>query len=343
MNTSAQKTYNFVSPTGGPLPAPGYDIFCTFPYSGAALSNNCTRHLAVRAHAPTWLLRAEYTPTDDILAYASYSRGYRAGAITQNIPPPYTAAGPERVDSYEVGAKTSFDYGGITGTFNVDGFYNDFANQQVLIGFLPQAGATVAPTAASINAGKSHIFGAELESTIIPYDGVTLNFAYTYLYAYLIEVRQLPASRPPYNIVGSIHPGDPLEASPRDKLSFTPAYTLPVDDSIGQIILSATFTHTDRQLTNYEDRGYPATAPFVGFGPLNSMSYVPPTNLLDLNVNWNSIAGKPVDLSFFATNVTGEKYYTWFPGLATDTGFETAEVGAPCFYGVRVKIHFGED
>jgi hypothetical protein len=48
-----------------------------------------------------------------------------------------------------------------------------------------------------------------------------------------------------------------------------------------------------------------------------------------------------------ATNVTGDQYYTWISGLAgngtSGLGFDTASVGEPTFYGVRVRIHFGED
>jgi iron complex outermembrane receptor protein len=289
------------------------------------------------------LIDLDYTPTDNILAYAKYSRGYRSGLIVQNISAPFNIVQPEKVDAYEAGLKTSFD-GLVKGTFDVAGFYNDFSNQQVLIGFDPYNNAPVAPTAAPVNIGTSHIYGAELEATIIPYDGVTLDFAYTYLNASLASVRALPTIVPPYVVAGTPKPGDPLELSPRNKLSFTPSYTLPVDESIGKITLSATFTHSDKQLTNYIDRGYPiGAAPSTLGMPISSMSYVPATNLLDLNVNWESVAGKPIDLSIFATNVTGEKYYTWFPGLSSATSFETAEVGPPCFYGVRLKYHFGED
>ncbi len=335
-NTSNQITYTF---GGSPVATSGTPE-CTF--TGTALPN-CYREILEHSDAPTWLLDVDYTPNDNILAYAKYSRGYRSGLIVQNISSPFDVVHPERVDAYEVGAKTSFD-GPVKGTFDVAGFYNDFTNQQVLIGFEPLPGEPGSPTAAPVNGGTSHIFGAELETTIIPYDGVTLDFAYTYLYAALVRVNQLPSTVGPYAVFGSIFAGDPLELSPRDKLSFTPSYTLPLDDRFGQITLSATFTHTDRQLTNYEDGSAPATPAPFGVGlPINTLDYLPPTNLLDVNINWKSVAGKPVDLSFFATNVTGEKYYNWIPGIGSGYALETAEVGPPCFYGVRLRFHFGQD
>ena len=96
--------------------------------------------------------------------------------------------------------------------------------------------------------------------------------------------------------------------------------------------LGATFTHTDRQLSNYSDRNVPALA---------SLGYLPSTDLLNLNFNWSSIAGKPIDLAFFATNVTDKQYYTYIPGIGVGTGFETAQLGQPRMYGARVRLHFG--
>ena len=74
-----------------------------------------------------------------------------------------------------------------------------------------------------------------------------------------------------------------------------------------------------------------------------SLSYLPATDLLDLHASWNAIYGSPVDLSFFATNVTGQKYYVFTPGLGTaGFGFDTAELGQPTMFGVRLKYHFGK-
>jgi len=69
---------------------------------------------------------------------------------------------------------------------------------------------------------------------------------------------------------------------------------------------------------------------------------MPATNLLNLNFNWNSIGGSPVDLAVFATNVTDEKYpincgcALSVPGL----GFSAQILGAPRMYGVGA-LHVG--
>jgi len=73
---------------------------------------------------------------------------------------------------------------------------------------------------------------------------------------------------------------------------------------------------------------------------IRAAGQIAPTNLLDLNVSWNKAFGGPVDLSFFATNVTGEKYYTFSQGTGT-TGAEFQGIGAPAMYGFRMKVNFG--
>jgi iron complex outermembrane receptor protein len=137
-----------------------------------------------------------------------------------------------------------------------------------------------------------------------------------------------------YIIAPSFHAGDELVLSPRNKVSVTPSYTLPLPDTIGAVTLAATYTFTGTQLSNYQDRTEPALAQYA---------YLPATKLLNLNANWTNLVGKPIDLSLFVTNVTGEHYYTFCSGLGGipgSNGFETCQVGAPMMFGARVRIRY---
>jgi iron complex outermembrane receptor protein len=62
---------------------------------------DCVTAATERSNAPTWLLDLDYTPTDDILVYAKWARGYRQGVVSPNVPAPYDITGPEKVDDYE--------------------------------------------------------------------------------------------------------------------------------------------------------------------------------------------------------------------------------------------------
>jgi iron complex outermembrane receptor protein len=83
-------------------------------------------------------------------------------------------------------------------------------------------------------------------------------------------------------------------------------------------------------LTNYVDRT--STDPAIA-----ALSTLPALNLLNLNVSWQSIAGTPLDLALFATNVTDKQYITFVPGTYNTVGFETATLGQPRMFGARVR------
>jgi iron complex outermembrane receptor protein len=102
----------------------------------------------------------------------------------------------------------------------------------------------------------------------------------------------------------------------------TAAYTLPVSESVGDITVAATFSHTDdyylRQ-TRVEDY-----------------------DLLNLNLNWGHVFGSPVDLALFGTNVTNAEYYTSnSDSLLGDIGFVNSVTGTPRMYGLRLRYNFG--
>ncbi|TCM34551.1 TonB-dependent receptor [Novosphingobium sp. ST904] len=374
-NTSVQTTtitgYPLSFPGFQPIPAGPLATFCTYPdapVQDPGAIDGCRRDIKQKSKAPTWLIDIDYIPTTDVLIYAKYARGYRTGGIAPNVTSAFAVFEPEKVDAYEIGAKTGW-HGSMPGTFNVAGFYNDFQNQQLQLGFNANpcqsvdangncVAAPVSPTAAPVNAGKSRIWGVEVEASFNPFAGLLLQVGYTYLNTRLTSIDTFslePGS--PYVLAGAYTKGDPLALSPRNKVTITGTYTLPLPESVGAVSFGATFTHTDSMFGNPSNRFYfgcngtantympncqtgavsdPATVAYI-----QSLSRIQSTDLLNLNFNWNNIAGAPVDLALFATNVTKEKYYNFYPGLVSGTGFETASVGAPRMYGMSLKYHFG--
>jgi iron complex outermembrane receptor protein len=328
-----QKTYRFLPyPLMGRLPdIPGVSPLCT---DGGALPD-CLISYSQSTHAPTWMIDFDYTPVQDLLLYVKYSRGYREGVINPTAPPPLNLVKAEKVDTYEMGEKFSF-HGPISGIIDASVFYNNFSNQQIQLGFNTNVASTTPgnPFAAPENAGKSKIYGLELDSSLKLFPGFRLDLGYTYLHT-RIESASLPTlpATAPWIVNGNFHEGDELVLSPKHKASATGTYTLPLPDTIGSISVGATFTHTARMLSNYADRENPVFAKF---------SYIQPTDLLNLNIGWSNILGKPVDLSLFATNVTAREYYTFAAGLGGNggTGFEVASVGQPRMFGARIKLRY---
>ncbi|MBU6266370.1 MAG: TonB-dependent receptor [Sphingomonadales bacterium] len=329
-----QQVYSVQAP-----PAYGVTGFhCTNPLADA----NCSTHFFTKSSKPTWLIDFDYTPSHDLLVYAKYARGYRSATIAPNIPEGGTAAAPntdlnyvrpEKVDTFEVGAKASFE-GAVHGTFNVALFYNKFSDQQLQVGFLPIDPSKYPQTAAPVNAGKSKIYGAEVEASLTPVEGLEFTLGYTYLRTRIDAVLPSP-SNPAYNTQAAFVVGDPEALSPRNKLAFGATWTVPLPATIGRVSIGSSVTYRDKMLTNYIDRANP--------NPLMAQwSYLPSLTLVDANVNWKGVVGSPVDLGFFVTNLTGKKYYTYTAGLgSSQLGFENGSVGAPRMYGVTMKVKFG--
>jgi iron complex outermembrane receptor protein len=303
----------------------------------------CRRNFSGSWSAPTWLLDLDYAPSRDVLLYVNWKRGYRTGGISPNVTPPFEEFRAEKVDTYEIGAKTAF-HAAVSGTFNIAAFYNDFSNQQLQLGLNPLPGAPVPFTAAPINAGKSQIWGIEVNSSLRLTPDLSLDLGYTYLNTRILQI-SIPTLPPGslYAIAGGgYRVGDPLLLSPHNKVTATATYDLPLDASFGRVALSATFTHTDRMFVNPSDRdymGYPGSTA-ASIAALQADSWVAATNLLNLNIDWANVMQKNFDLSFFMTNVTGQEYLTFKSGLASSLGIETGQVGPPRMFGVRARAHF---
>ena len=98
---------------------------------------------------------ADYKFSDDVLAYVSFSRGYRSGTYNglayQDISQVYFV-NPEKVDAYEGGIKTRFADNRVQ--LNLAAFYYDYANQQI---------AQVIGATSFLRNARGRMFGAEAE------------------------------------------------------------------------------------------------------------------------------------------------------------------------------------
>ncbi|MFA7440128.1 MAG: TonB-dependent receptor [Sphingomonadaceae bacterium] len=116
----------------------------------------------------------DYQPTDDLMFYASWSRGYRSGGFSgrgQTLFSSTTPYGPETVDSYETGVKSSwFDRRLLV---NIAGFYADYSDLQQTT-TIPVQGGIGNETIVS-NVGSARIKGLEFDVTARPIDNLTIN------------------------------------------------------------------------------------------------------------------------------------------------------------------------
>lgn len=289
--------------------------------------SQCRNEAKSKSERPTWLIGADYKPTEDILLYAKWARGYRQGGVNMSNVGIETW-GPEKVDSYEVGAKTSVRGEALQGYFNISGFYNNFTDQQITANLVGRNNSGFAGGTAIVNAGKSRIWGVEVDASATVLRNLRLDLGYTYLNTELKSLTLPSIENTPFiSITASAELGGPLSFSPKNRLTASATYTLPLDESVGEVSIGATFTHTDSQR---------ATAPAV-----SPLYLLPATDLLNLNFDWKDVLGSPFDLSAFVTNVTNEIYPVGLTSSMNTAGWETVLIGQPRMYGLRVRFKFG--
>jgi iron complex outermembrane receptor protein len=320
---TSDRTRSWARVTNFFFPAPNTP-FPTCQSTLTTLAQGCFTGFEESSAKPTWLIDLDYTPRTDMLVYAKYARGYRQGDVNPVAADGFQTWGPETVDNYEIGTKTTFD-APIPFTFDVAAFYNNFSNQQIFVGF--QGPAPAVPNSSVINAGKSRIWGIEVETVAQPIHNLTIDIAYTYLNSKL-ESLSLPtlAAGSVYNVITpSSLPGDPMQYTPKHKGTATINYTLPVAEDLGRFTIGGTYVYTDPQLVERD----------------NPFGTIPATSLLSFHAEWTNMFQKPVDLSFFMTNATNKFYWSSMVDLTESAGWATRTLAEPRMYGFRLRYHFG--
>lgn len=176
-------------------------------------------------------LTAQYSINPGVMAYASYSRGHKAGgfsaaelsATPQNYP-----FGPEKVNAYEIGLKSKLLDRVLT--LNLAAFRNDFSDLQVVI--QGQQGNALINFVR--NAARSRSQGLEVEANWTPGDIFRLVVAGTYLDS---EYRSYANAGPTsaQQLAGAVSQdlsGRPTLFAPRWSGTVTGTARLPVTDDL---------------------------------------------------------------------------------------------------------------
>jgi iron complex outermembrane receptor protein len=310
--------YAYVSPLGAYV-APTL-VGCAAGYPTAT---NCVFSARTSDKKPTWTLNLSYNPVQDMMVYGTYSRGYRQGSVTPFSPAGSPIFGPEKVDSFELGSKMTFE-GPVSGMLNVAAFYSKLENQQLQVGL---QNSTNGATATSIfNAGKSRIYGAEFDGSLRFSPTFRVDASGTYLNSKLQTI-SLPATFPGYDVVvPSALAGDPLPYTPKWGANISAVVTLPVDEKIGTV----EFTGAYRYNSSY-----------ASAASLTTSIRSTPVKQVDLNLDWRNVGGRPIDLSIFGTNVTNQFTQGVILPLFNSFGFDARYLGPPRMFGVRAKVRFG--
>jgi iron complex outermembrane receptor protein len=199
-----------------------------------------------------------WSPTSDLRAYASITRGYTAGGFNTDAATPIaltTPFDPETVTSYELGVKSEWLSQRLR--INAAVFQMDYQNKQEL--FFNNVTRVLTIT----NAGEATIKGAELEVTYRPAAWLGLTATYGYLDSVYDEF-VIPG--------GAVYTGNSLGSSPQNTASLAADLDLPLGQA-GYLTGSASLAYTDHYNTgaaadpNLEVKSYAVANLMVGYQP----------------------------------------------------------------------------
>lgn len=248
-------------------------------------------------------LGIKYELTDNSNVYASYSRGYRTGGLTQlssdPSQPPLYAYKPEYINNIEIGAKNTFFANRLYLTLTA--FFTKVSNAQVPTLVLPE---TITVTK---NTGKLTSKGLELELLSKPVKGLEAGYSLGYVDA-------------KYQSLKTSSNGQIVNLDGRKQI-FTP-------DLTSMFTLQYSYLINSRQQIKLIARGewfYLGKRYFDLANSIQQSSH----HLLNTRVG---ISQKHIEIFFWSRNLTNKKYIEY----AYDFG--AVHLADPKTHGVTVKV-----
>lgn len=227
----------------------------------------------------------QYHPSDDVMLYASWSKGYKTGGWTTRLsnPLPYAPGfGPEKATTWEAGVKSELMDRHLQ--INAAAYQTDYKGIQ--LNFQQGSSPTVQ------NAGDARIKGFELEVTAAPGSGFTLTGSVGYTDARYTDVltAAVVATSP---LQDGVFIDATLPKTPKWKANISPRYEAQLGGH-GTLILLGDVTFTDR-MKNDTEGTYLLDRPSTTIVNA-SLTYREPQEHWDLTVG--------------GTNLTNERYLT---------------------------------
>ena len=256
-------------------------------------------------------------PNEDVMVYASWSKGYKTGGWTTRLsnPLPYAPDFDEELaTTYEVGVKsTLFDR---RLQLNAAAFSSDYTGIQLNF----QMG--VSPTIQ--NAGSATIKGFEIEAIAAPIDHLTINASVGYMDATYSSVDAgavVAASTGRFGAAG-VGKGATLPKTPEWKVNISPRYEAELGNG-GKMVILADYTYTAEMKNDTE-------------GTFLLMR--PATNIINASITYREPDGR-YELTVGGTNLTDERYLT--TGQAQIAGGVVyGTYSRPAEYYARLGIKF---
>ena len=278
---------------------------------------NCSLFFDGKWSQGTYTLSLDYKVAPSTLIYATTRRGYKSGGFNVNSDPTgpfadYIAFDPETITDYEVGLKASYRLAGLSLNTTLAAFtanYRDIQRTQTVT----SPGTPPIVTNLVTNAASAKISGVELQQ-VLRLGRFTLDGNLSYLDAHYKQFI-LPG--------GTDISGQELPYSPKWKWGMNIAYS--TDTGVGDLTVRTGYNWSGR--VRFNDPPQPGNF-FGGYGLANASATLA------------QVAGTPLDVDIYMTNVLGKRYVQQRTSYFTSLGFVSAFYNEPRMYGFRLRYNF---
>jgi len=267
--------------------------------------NNPLRYFPTSPDDQTWKVftptfGTQYHITQDVMAYASFSRGFKSGGWTTRLSSPIldpakARFNPEYDKTFELGLKSQWFDHHLQADFAV--FESKYSDIQLNV----QQG----PSPVYQNAGDATIKGAELEIESVFDNGFALNLSAGYLDAYYTYLNPclLYFANPATGVCsaasgaqyvagfGGFHSGSELPKTPKTKFSLSPSYDFHIGND-GTVRLAVDYTHVDHLFND---------------GPNTVLLERPATNTVNASIHYIP-PSKNYEFILGGTNLSDDRY-----------------------------------
>ena len=253
------------------------------------------------------------------LLYVRSGNAYRPGGFNLNVPIANEKFQPEHVTDVEVGVKADWELFGVKGRTNADVFHTDYKDiQTTRLVQVKNPDGTSRVASLLFNAADAQLEGAELEASFIPFEGFEIAPHISYIYT---EYGKYPTD------AGADSKDPPFLYTPKMQYAVTGAYHLPIDASLGDVAVSATYSWYGHQYLS------------IQAGEIYPIQ--PSYDQVDIRVDWTNALNYPVDVGFFMTNALDTTHVVGGFPIYTQLGFTSLVYNEPRMFGFSLKYSFG--
>ncbi|MBW8297500.1 TonB-dependent receptor [Sphingopyxis sp.] len=251
-------------------------------------------------------LTLRWKPSDDVMTYVKYARGFKSGGWNPSAPTLFAAgpADPEIVDEFEFGLKADLiDRRLRTNlalfTYNFDGLQSTLS--QIVNGVAINN---------FVNAGSAKIKGAELEAVITPFDNFELSLGGAYLDTEITRVATGGLG---------ILPGNRLPNAPKWTANGVARYGIELG-SLGRLTLQGEFTHKSSVFFTVDNDPYRTMTPYMLYNA--RLIFDSADDVYSAQLSIENIANKRYATGAFQTAGFDSMYFE--PGLPRWVSFKVS-------------------